>query len=586
MTLKWDAANRRWELNGRKVTLQQQANLRNELADMYSKYLRHEADLYNAGKLEFANWRANSERYILEATGNGYQFGRGGVVNMSDADYDRLARTLNKQVELFQNFAEEVRTGQLSVAQIAARADSYGGSVVYAHEQALNQAAIGDDPNADWELPFYPGDGDTQCLCITTPESRVATTRGMVPIADVVVGDYVLTHRKRWRRVTDIHRNSSNPRHRQAWLVSPNGSRVGCTDDHRFLTPRGWIPANSIDNATVTRYNYAHEELHKVWNTTRQSITDGYLSVVSPLVRMWESEGRSSGVVPIVRNERQSQGAMGKPRFSSEDHGRHRGIGARAKDALFGSDMGFIQSGQGGRWPNVHVLLGRFQPQAVHLSLSMGMASGAWSDTSRYGSPSQEYGLHRRPSRELGTRDYSTASKDSRDTRTESQDARGARRVARPDYRVDMRTVRETFHGEAASGSVATLLFASMPDSVNANLENMPDMWTDVHRWSSTWETPEVLQSGVLPLETVLYDITVDEDESFVLEGMVVHNSRCRCAWEINENEYAWTCIYHTIGDESMCADCIARGQQYGEGSPLVFPKANAPMRTRDLEAA
>ena len=164
MSLKWDAANRRWELNGRKVTLQQQANLRNELADMYSKYLRHEADLYNAGKLEFANWRANSERYILEATGNGYQFGRGGVVNMSDADYDRLARTLNKQVELFQNFAEEVRTGQLSVAQIAARAESYGGSVVYAHEQALNQAAIGDDPNADWELPYFPGDGDTSCM--------------------------------------------------------------------------------------------------------------------------------------------------------------------------------------------------------------------------------------------------------------------------------------------------------------------------------------------------------------------------------------------------------------------------------------
>lgn len=164
MTLKWDAELRRWRLNGRKVTLQQQVGLRNELADLYSSYLRHEANLFVTGKLEYANWVANSEKYILDATGNGYTFGRGGTVNMTNSDYDRLARTLNKQVELFRGFADEVRAGNLSPLQIAARAESYGGSVVFAHEQAVNQAAIGDDPNADWELPFYPGDGETSCL--------------------------------------------------------------------------------------------------------------------------------------------------------------------------------------------------------------------------------------------------------------------------------------------------------------------------------------------------------------------------------------------------------------------------------------
>lgn len=164
MTLKWDAEIRRWRLNGRKVTLQQQVNLRNELADLYSSYLRHEANLFVTGKLEYANWVSNSEKYILDATGNGYTFGRGGTVNMTNSDYDRLARTLNKQVELFRGFAEEVKTGNLTVKQIAARAESYGGSVIHAHEQAVNQAAIGDDTSADWELPYYPGDGDTECL--------------------------------------------------------------------------------------------------------------------------------------------------------------------------------------------------------------------------------------------------------------------------------------------------------------------------------------------------------------------------------------------------------------------------------------
>lgn len=164
MTLKWDAAARRWTVNGRRVTLQQQVNLRNSLADMYSSYLRHEADLFNRGILDFDTWVRTSEKYILDATGNGYTFGRGGTVNMTNSDYDRLARTLNKQVELFRGFADEVKAGNLSVGQITARAESYGGSVVHAHEQAVNQAAIGDDPDADWDLPFYPGDGDTECL--------------------------------------------------------------------------------------------------------------------------------------------------------------------------------------------------------------------------------------------------------------------------------------------------------------------------------------------------------------------------------------------------------------------------------------
>lgn len=164
--LRWDASARRWrsESTGRMLSMNQQATLRNELADLYSSYIRHETELYLAGKLEYANWVANSETYIMQATGNGYAFGRGGVLNMTDGDYDRLARTLNKQVDLWRNFAEEARNGGLSPLQLMARAESYGGSVIFAHEQAVNQAAVGDDPSADWELPFYPGDGDTQCL--------------------------------------------------------------------------------------------------------------------------------------------------------------------------------------------------------------------------------------------------------------------------------------------------------------------------------------------------------------------------------------------------------------------------------------
>lgn len=163
MALRWDPEVRRWRESGKLLSFKQQASVRDELADLYAKFIREETNLYLSGKLEYDAWVANVENYVLQATGSGYAFGRGGVAHMSDGDYDRLARTLDRQVELFRRFVGEVKTGSLTAPQIQARAESYAGSVIYAHEQAANQAAIGDDPNANWELPFYPG-ADTQCL--------------------------------------------------------------------------------------------------------------------------------------------------------------------------------------------------------------------------------------------------------------------------------------------------------------------------------------------------------------------------------------------------------------------------------------
>lgn len=42
--------------------------------------------------------------------------------------------------------------------------------------------------------------------CITDPNYPVLTLGGYKPISEVSVGDYVYTHKKRWRRVTELHR--------------------------------------------------------------------------------------------------------------------------------------------------------------------------------------------------------------------------------------------------------------------------------------------------------------------------------------------------------------------------------------------
>ena len=56
------------------------------------------------------------------------------------------------------------------------------------------------------------------------------------------------------------------------------------------------------------------------------------------------------------------------------------------------------------------------------------------------------------------------------------------------------------------------------------------------------WQAPEVLLQGMLCAGTTLYDITVDEDHSFWIEGMFAHNTNCACHKEYRKSatEEVW----------------------------------------------
>lgn len=164
MAIRWDALNRTWRSGAKELSHAQKVTLRDEMAAQYSEYIRVETGLFEQGKLEYASWRRNVLDYVMKATGNGYTFGRGGIDQMTDADYDRLARLLQGQSKYFDDLAEKVLSGDVRGGTLMRRAMAYGSSVVQAYEQGQQGAAIGNDAEADWELPFYPGDGESQCL--------------------------------------------------------------------------------------------------------------------------------------------------------------------------------------------------------------------------------------------------------------------------------------------------------------------------------------------------------------------------------------------------------------------------------------
>jgi hypothetical protein len=71
------------------------------------------------------------------------------------------------------------------------------------------------------------------------PGVRITTSAGDKPIEDVRVGDLVFTHKGRWRRVTRTFRH-----HYDGMLVNVNG--VPATAEHPFLTSRGWVDARDL----------------------------------------------------------------------------------------------------------------------------------------------------------------------------------------------------------------------------------------------------------------------------------------------------------------------------------------------------
>ncbi len=75
--------------------------------------------------------------------------------------------------------------------------------------------------------------------------TKVLTTRGSVDICDLRIGDEVLTHKNRYRRIKRIIIKGTD----KMFLVTlANGKKVKCTLDHSFLTDKGWRSLREIQH--------------------------------------------------------------------------------------------------------------------------------------------------------------------------------------------------------------------------------------------------------------------------------------------------------------------------------------------------
>lgn len=154
-------------------------------------------------------------------------------------------------------------------------------------------ALEGMNPWTKASLPCVPGDGSTRCLCLLSDQVSLTTSRGQIKMRDIEVGDKVLTHRGRWRRVLAKHVNRSTAEHRYAVMVTERGL-VGLTSDHLLWTSFGWKTAEEVSRADL-----------RVLRGLREAEAEAELSAEVPSSLCGRCEERGGAVDPGVRLLRQ-----------------------------------------------------------------------------------------------------------------------------------------------------------------------------------------------------------------------------------------------------------------------------------------
>jgi hypothetical protein len=546
----------------------QQTALRNDLADTFTARFQTLATQALDGEITSGAFGRLFRQLLAEAITGGYAFGAGGVLDTLDAD--RVTRILATQESFAAAFIEDVAAvmdGPSTEARLAwrgrliARAGLYAGPVVEGYERGTARAAgrvaaeLASDATTTVlsstgpDLPAYPGDGQTSC--VVSPESRVLTDQGWTPIKDVHIGDRVLTHEGRFRRVTATMVNPAKDKTFMT-IVGTTGETVTFTGDHQLLSPHGWYPVDGIIDQGMLVLMFARGALPNAEEND---------------LRVRREEGSSGEAVHQMRQSRAGHEAVAGPGHSRLHDDRNEAHAGEAEEAVRRHQRSDKMAAQS-RWAFLRVVLGG-RPQANHLSLSMAMDQGtrANSGWARY-SP-QEPGLHQRRLGQPGVLASPAASA------TTSSGARPVcpRSAGRRPHRRSRSSLRAMWWhlSDRRPEKGQSLLLAILSDCVDADNLPMRRLRKALYRRARTWQAPQVLQQGLLPDGVPLYDITVEGDHSFVIEGIAAHNclSRCRCSWKILAHEDRWECWWKLNPAAEHCEECVANARRY---DPLIHP--------------
>jgi len=150
------------------------------------------------------------------------------IKNTAYLQVDTLERFRNKAVEILQSITDE---------KILIVLDSFGN---LSTEKELGDALIGKNAS------------DMGCL---TADSKIITIDGTKPVAEVAVGDKVLTHLNTFEDVVDAVSHECSSEYDKYEVTLEDGETITMTHDHKLLVDRNgnldWIRADELKDSDM-----------------------------------------------------------------------------------------------------------------------------------------------------------------------------------------------------------------------------------------------------------------------------------------------------------------------------------------------
>lgn len=155
----WEQNTKRYRntQTGQFVGNRQMVQLRDRFIDAQKDKMDNLATRLANKEIALRGWESGMRSQIRQTFIDQYVLGKGGRNRMTQADWGRVGRMARTQYEYASQFARDIADGKLSEAAIASRSKLYVESSSQAFERGQSASYGG------FELPAYPGDGQTVC---------------------------------------------------------------------------------------------------------------------------------------------------------------------------------------------------------------------------------------------------------------------------------------------------------------------------------------------------------------------------------------------------------------------------------------
>lgn len=209
---------------------------------------------------------------FTEAYANGKVFGQGHYNGVDETERRFIGYQVNREMEYMSKFADDIITGSGKMPYVR-RMGMYSdgldamfgfGRLVYMPDEAKILWNLGEtdkhcldcivfnakNPYTKKTLPGYPKSGASRCFVGKLNSYKILTPDGWKNFGEIKIGDYVLSHNHKWKRVLNVINESCEDEYcYEITLKTATNKKLlkyNMLYDHKSISNGDWVDAENL----------------------------------------------------------------------------------------------------------------------------------------------------------------------------------------------------------------------------------------------------------------------------------------------------------------------------------------------------